>query len=158
MDKLVVSDVNADVADVAAAGVEAEDIAGLKIGGVDMNAVRGLIGCNSVDIYSEMLEHIVDEARTVKPGFGGRAAPAVFIAEISAGKIHYILTCGGRADGCFRGVGIRRVIGRVGAFTDIFCVDIPDVVFIYDLRPIAGCAGDGDLIAVKQLIQNLGCH
>lgn len=92
MDEFVVSYVDTDVSDITAAGVEAENVTGLYAAGVDMDAVRRLIGGNSVDGYTEVLEYVVDKTGTVKARIGRSAAPAVFIAEEASGKVHNILT------------------------------------------------------------------
>lgn len=79
MDELVVADVDADVADIAAAGIEAEDIAGLKV--AHGNAVVGLIAGNTVERVAELAIHIVNKAGAVKAAARRGAAPAVIVAD-----------------------------------------------------------------------------
>ena len=79
MDELVVADVDADVADVAAAGIEAEDIAGLKV--AHGNAVVGLIAGDTVERVAELAVHIVDKTGAVKAARTA-AAPNIRRAEV----------------------------------------------------------------------------
>ena len=62
MHELPVADVYADVADVAASGVEAQQIAGLKLRGVHMAAVARLIRGNAVERVPELLVHVVHKS------------------------------------------------------------------------------------------------
>ena len=53
MDEFIIANVDADMADVAAAGIEAEDIAGLQAG--YGNAVVGLVAGDAVERVAELL-------------------------------------------------------------------------------------------------------
>ena len=68
MDELAVPDINSDVADIAAAGVEAEDIARLQIALVDVYAVFRLVGRDAVERIAEVLVYVVYKPRAVKSG------------------------------------------------------------------------------------------
>ena len=58
MDEFIIANVDADMADVAAAGIEAEDIAGLQVGYGD--TVIGLVAGNTVERVAELAErHLV---------------------------------------------------------------------------------------------------
>ena len=145
MNKLVVADVHTNMAYVAAAGIETEQVTGLQIRGVNMDAVSGLVGGYAVKSVTELAVNIVHEAGTVKTGGGIFSAPAVVIAN----KLQSIvgnLTAGGSAAGA--GVGIL-------AFLNIAGVDKAALAIIGDGSPIAALAGDGDSIAVVQLGNDL---
>ena len=79
MDELVIAYVDADMADVAAAGIEAEDIAGLQVGYGD--TVIGLVAGNTVERVAELAVHIVDKTGAVKAAARRGAAPAVIVAD-----------------------------------------------------------------------------
>ena len=79
MDKHTVADIDANVAYIVAAGVEAENITGLQL--INMDAVEGLIGRNAVKGIAVLAVHIVDKAAAVKACRGILTAPCVIIAH-----------------------------------------------------------------------------
>jgi len=95
VDKSAAADVDAHVSDIAAAGVEAEYIAGLDGGRLHVHAVGGLILSYTVEGVAELLVHIVHKAGAVKAGAGRAAAPAVAVAHKLQGVVCDLLPRGG---------------------------------------------------------------
>lgn len=80
MDELIVADVHTNMAYVAAAGVEAEQVAGLQVRGINMYTVSGLVTGYSVESVAELAVNIVHETGAVKTGGGIFSAPGVIIS------------------------------------------------------------------------------
>ena len=62
MNELPVSDVNTGVADIVTGGIEAEDIAGLQIILIHMDAFERLIAGNALDSVAKVPVDIVDKS------------------------------------------------------------------------------------------------
>lgn len=135
VDELAVADIHADVAYVAV-GVEAQNVAGLKIAGINMDAVARLILRDAVELVSELAVHIVHQTGAVKAGGGRGAAPDVIIAD----KLKRVLgdltpKLGAASAG---DCGLR---GR-----DILAVNIAGLTVDNAGRPVAGDTGDAYLL------------
>ena len=85
MDKQVVPDIDPQVADIIAAGVETEHVPGLEIRGVDVDPVGEGVVRNPAGGIAELAVDILDKAGAVKTGLGRIAAPFVRGAHILEG-------------------------------------------------------------------------
>ena len=142
MDKLVIANVDAHVADVIAAGVEAENIAGLQLVRLHMDAVAGLVTGHPVQGVAKLLIHIVHKAGAVKAGLRGLAAPAVVIAYELQGILRHLpprsAAAGIGGDGAFEAAGLH-----------ILGIDIAGGAVVDHRCPVTAGAGNGDHVAVK---------
>lgn len=131
MDELAVADIHADMAYVAV-GVEAQNVAGLKIAGINMDAVARLILRDAVELISELAVHIVHQAGAVKAGGRRSAAPNVIIAD----KLKRVL------GDLPPKLGAARA-GDCGCSSrDVLAVNIAGLTVDSAGRPVAGCTGD----------------
>ena len=131
MDELAVADIHADMAYVAV-GVEAQNVAGLKIAGINMDAVARLILRDAVELISELAVHIVHQAGAVEAGGRRSAAPNVIIAD----KLKRVL------GDLPPKLGAARA-GDCGCSSrDVLAVNIAGLTVDSAGRPVAGCTGD----------------
>lgn len=88
VDKLAVAYVHTGMADVIGTGViEQDDIAGLRVSAVHMNAVELLIAGYTVKLISELTVGVVHETGAVKAGGRGLAAVNIGVTYILQSKI-----------------------------------------------------------------------
>ena len=149
MDEAVVADVNADMADVTAAGVEAEQIALLQSGVAHQYAVvRGLVAGDTVELDAKVTENIGREAGAVEAGFRRGTAPGIGVALIFQRE--------------FRDLAAERaavgIVSRGGdtALSHILAVDVTGSAVDDAGHPSAGFSGDGQALAGVILAQDGG--
>ena len=89
MDKHTVAKIDTHMTDIAAAGIEAEYITGLKL--VHMDTVIGLGRSSTVQTVAKLLIYIPDQPGAVEALFWAFSAVEIIVAHKLTGKIGYIL-------------------------------------------------------------------
>ena len=123
VDEIASADVDAAVAYVAiAAAVEADDVAGLELAAVDVDAVAEQGGGGAVGLVAVLLVDVVDEAGAVEAA-GRGARPDVWDAEI-------FLRCGDYGAAAGGVVGGLRLGQNLICEREVVAVDVAGVAAV----------------------------
>jgi hypothetical protein len=91
VDELTFADIDADMAESAAHGVEEHEVAGLELAGVDLLGGGGLLfGAAREHVTDRLVVHGADEAAAIETRFGGVAATAIGDAQETDGGHHQV--------------------------------------------------------------------